>query len=55
MNKFHSLKVIDIKSLTLDSVQIVFDNSNPEFLSFKAGQYITIRKDINGLEISAAT
>lgn len=51
MNKFHSLKVIDIKSLTVDSVQIVFDNSNPEFLSFKAGQYITIRKDINGLDI----
>lgn len=47
MNKFYSLKVVEIESLTSDSVKIVFDNSEPDTFKFKAGQYITLRKEIN--------
>ena len=51
MSKFYSLKVKDVRRLTLNSVEIVFENKFPTYFSFKAGQYITIRKDINGEEI----
>ena len=45
MSKFYSLKVKDVRRLTLNSVEIVFENKFPTYFSFKAGQYITIRKD----------
>ena len=51
MSKFYSLKVKEIKKLTLDSVKIVFENKFPTDFAFKAGQYITLRKDINGEEV----
>ncbi len=51
MSKFYSLKVKDVRKLTLDSVEIVFENKFPSDFAFKAGQYITIRKEINGEEI----
>ena len=51
MSKFYSLKVKDVRRLTLDSVEIVFENKFPTDFAFKAGQYITIRKDINGEEV----
>lgn len=51
MNKFYSLKVLEIESLTSDSVKIVFDISKAEMFSFKAGQYITLRKEINNEDV----
>ena len=51
MSKFYSLKVKEIKRLTLDSVEIVFNNKYPSDFSFKAGQYITLRKQINNEDV----
>lgn len=51
MKKFYSLKVLDIESLTSDSVKIVFDNSEADIFNFKAGQYITLRKEINNEDL----
>ncbi|MBC8266891.1 MAG: 2Fe-2S iron-sulfur cluster binding domain-containing protein [Flavobacteriales bacterium] len=51
MSKFHSLKVSSIKTLTSDSVKIQFDISSNEFFNFQAGQYITIRHNINSEEV----
>lgn len=51
MNKFYALTVEEIKPLTLDSVQILFNNEYPEEFVFKAGQYITLRKEINNEDV----
>jgi len=51
MNKFHSLTVSSIKSLTTDSVAISFDTLNNELFQFISGQYITIKHQINGEEV----
>ncbi|MFT5263335.1 MAG: ring-1,2-phenylacetyl-CoA epoxidase subunit PaaE [Polaribacter sp.] len=53
MPKFHSLQVKDIRRETADAVSIAFDV--PETLkadyAFKQGQYLTIKKEINGEEL----
>lgn len=53
MPKFHTLSVCDIRRETADAVSIAFDV--PETLkgdfAFKQGQYLTIRKEINGEEL----
>ena len=54
MNKFHSLTVSSIKSLTTDSVAISFDTLNNELFQFISGQYITIKHQINGEEVRRA-
>ncbi|SVD96852.1 uncharacterized protein METZ01_LOCUS449706, partial [marine metagenome] len=53
MNKFYSLDIKEINPLTLDSVEIKFDipSDISEKFKFKAGQYITIKNNINGEEI----
>ena len=53
MNKFYSLNIKEINTLTLDSVEIKFEipSDISEKFKFKAGQYITIRNNINGEEI----
>jgi ring-1,2-phenylacetyl-CoA epoxidase subunit PaaE len=51
MNKFHSLKVLEIESLTTDSVKIVLDNIMADTFKFKAGQYITLRQEINNEDV----
>ena len=51
MKKFYSLKVLELESLTLESVKVVFDTSGLETFSFKAGQYITLRKEINNKDV----
>tara|TARA_B100001758_G_scaffold7423_1_gene5737 strand:- start:4987 stop:6042 length:1056 start_codon:yes stop_codon:yes gene_type:complete len=51
MKNFYSLKVIEIEHLTLESAKIVFDVSTEEAFHFKAGQYITLRKEINNEDI----
>lgn len=56
MSDFHSLKVSSVQQLTPSSVAISF--TIPEHLkdtfSFSAGQYITISKEINGVEVRRA-
>ena len=51
MKTFYSLKVLEIESLTSDSVKIVLDNSEANIFNFKAGQYITLRKEINNEDV----
>ena len=53
MNKFHSIKITEIKNLTTDSVEIVFDTNNHLFY-FNSGQYISIKHTINIEEIRRA-
>ena len=53
MNKFHSLKITEIKNLTNDSVEIVFDTNNHHF-NFTSGQYITIQHNINNEDVRRA-
>lgn len=56
MADFHSLKVIEIKSLTPDSVAITLEipKELAQNFSFTAGQYITIRKELRGKELRRA-
>jgi|TARA_B110000967_G_C18795583_1_gene515575 ring-1,2-phenylacetyl-CoA epoxidase subunit PaaE len=54
MNKFHPLSITSISSLTIDAVAISFDVSNNTLFQFEAGQYITIKHDINGEEVRRA-
>ena len=53
MSQFHPLKIESINKVTDKSVAITFDV--PEDLEdnfiFEAGQYITLRTEINGEEI----
>lgn len=56
MSDFHSLKVSAVQQLTPSAVAISFaipDNLKDVF-SFSAGQYITISKEINGVELRRA-
>ena len=56
MNKFYPVKVKEIRKLTSDSVEVLFDitlDLKNKF-SFKAGQYITIKHNINGEEVRRA-
>ncbi len=53
MGQFHKLKVKEIQHITLNAVTIFFDvpeNLKNEF-QFTAGQYITIKKEIEGKEL----
>ena len=54
MNKFHSLTITSINKLTADAVAISFDVNNNSLFQFEAGQYITIKQDINGEEVRRA-
>ena len=54
MNKFHPLTIKSIARLTADAVAISFDVSNNTLFQFEAGQYITIKHDINGEEVRRA-
>ncbi len=53
MPRFHSLKVVDIRKETKDAVSVAFEV--PEALEtdyrFIQGQYLTLRKEINGEEV----
>ena len=56
MSDFHSLKVVQVSKLTPNAVAISFEipeELKPVF-TFKAGQYITIRHNINGEEVRRA-
>ncbi|MDP5230817.1 MAG: ferredoxin--NADP reductase [Cellulophaga sp.] len=56
MSDFHSLKVTSVHQLTPSAVAISFtipENLKDAF-SFSAGQYITISKEINGVEVRRA-
>jgi ring-1,2-phenylacetyl-CoA epoxidase subunit PaaE len=51
--KFHTLKVAEVRKETEDCVSILFEipNDLTEAYNFIAGQYLTIKKEINGEEI----
>lgn len=50
---FHSLRIKKIKKETSEAVSIVFDvpDNLKELFKFKAGQYVTLRSNINGKEV----
>src|SRR5690606_16999070 len=50
---FHTLKVKEVHQLTDEAVEVVFDipESLNEIFKFKAGQYLTLKKDIDGQEV----
>jgi len=50
---FHTLKVKEVHQLTDEAVEVVFDipESLKEIFTFKAGQYLTLKKDIDGQEV----
>tara|TARA_B110000008_G_scaffold115375_1_gene118095 strand:+ start:5402 stop:6442 length:1041 start_codon:yes stop_codon:yes gene_type:complete len=54
MNKFHPLTITNITKLTADAVAISFDVSNNSLFQFEAGQYIAIKKEINGEQVRRA-
>ena len=54
MNKFHPLIITNITQLTADAVAISFDVSDNALFQFEAGQYITIKNDINEEEVRRA-
>ncbi|NNL90661.1 MAG: phenylacetate-CoA oxygenase/reductase subunit PaaK [Saprospiraceae bacterium] len=51
--EFHKIKVKNIQQSTKDCVIVEFDipNSLKEKFQFKAGQYLTLRKELNGEEV----
>lgn len=53
MSKFHSLKVIDVRRETADTVSIAFEvpNAEKDHFKFMAGQYLTLKKTIDGEDI----
>lgn len=53
MSTFHKLSIKNIIQETANAVSVVFDipENLKENFSFKAGQYITIKKEINGQEV----
>ena len=51
MKNFYSLKVKEIEPLTSDSVKIVLHNLYPDKFNFIAGQYITLRQQINNEDV----
>lgn len=56
MSDFHALKVSSVKQLTPNSVAISFEipSELESVYSFTAGQYITIKKELNGAELRRA-
>ena len=56
MSEFHALSVSSIQKLTPSSVAVSFDvpDSLKSTFSFKAGQYITIKHQLNGQELRRA-
>ncbi|MBR2648516.1 MAG: phenylacetate-CoA oxygenase/reductase subunit PaaK [Sediminibacterium sp.] len=52
-NKFHSITVKDIRKETADCVSIAFDipEEKKSLFQFTQGQYIAVKKDIDGVDI----
>ncbi len=56
MSTFHNIPIKNITKETADAVSVVFDipdAKKPQF-SFKAGQYVTLKTEINGEEVRRA-
>jgi len=56
MAQFHKLTIKEVTKETADAVSIIFDipEKLKEEFQFKAGQYITIKKELNGKEVRRA-
>lgn len=49
--RFHRLKVADVRQETEDCVSVSFEVSDPKTFSFVPGQYLTLKKEINGEDL----
>jgi len=56
MSQFHALKIAAVDKLTPNSVALTFDipENLKDTFSFKAGQYITLKHQLNGKELRRA-
>jgi ring-1,2-phenylacetyl-CoA epoxidase subunit PaaE len=48
---FHSAKVLEVRRETADCVSVALEVPNAETFSFVPGQYLTLRRTINGQEV----
>lgn len=49
--RFHKLRIADVRRETEDCVSVSFDVSDPKAFGFVPGQYLTLKKEINGEEL----
>ena len=49
--RFHRLKVADVRQETEDCVSVSFEVSDAKTFSFVPGQYLTLKKEINGEDL----
>ncbi|WP_421804557.1 2Fe-2S iron-sulfur cluster-binding protein [Flagellimonas sp.] len=56
MSQFHALQITAVDQLTPNAVALTFDIPEPlkEAFTFKAGQYITLKHEVNGKELRRA-
>jgi ring-1,2-phenylacetyl-CoA epoxidase subunit PaaE len=51
MSKFHTLRVVEIRRETVDSVSLLLESLSGETFHYKAGQYLTLRTTIDGEDL----
>jgi ring-1,2-phenylacetyl-CoA epoxidase subunit PaaE len=51
MSKFQNLRVVEIRRETVDSVSLLLESVSGDTFNFKAGQYLTLRTNIDGEDI----
>ena len=56
MSQFHALQITAVDQLTPNAVALTFDIPEhlKEAFTFKAGQYITLKHEVNGKELRRA-
>ncbi|WP_420320965.1 FAD-binding oxidoreductase [Flagellimonas sp.] len=56
MSDFHALKISSVDALTPNAVALTFEipDNLKDIFSFKAGQYITLKQNVNGEEVRRA-
>lgn len=52
--RFYSLPIVEIRDESPDAYSLFFANPDPEVFSYHAGQYLTLKVDINGEEARRA-
>lgn len=51
MSKFHTLRVVEIRRESVDSVSLLLESVSGETFHYKAGQYLTLRTTIDGEDV----
>ena len=48
---FHELTVAEVRAETADAVSVLFDQAAEGQWAFRPGQYLTLRREIEGAEV----